>query len=562
MVAEPLLVATIQAFGGLVALSFLRPALSNTDKPASRTFALFVVTIAFWSFALAATNVTAGVSLSLAAYNAALLGAELAAAAWLLLSMTVSTRVTVRRWLVAALGGWVVVMQALLWTNPWHYAFLGPETGLAGTAVVPVYAAGFWVHAVVGYVLVLSGLGVLVVETVTTAGLRRRQAALLALAVIPLLVMNGLAVSDTLFAPYDFTPLGFLVTAFVFLVVLFKGRLLDISPIARRTAMGEMRDVVVTLDERNNVVDCNRRARDIFDPPPDYVGLSAVSFFGDIAAGVLSSVGTAPTADVTVEGQFDGTTRYFSMSAVPIEGVSERGHVVVLHDITEQKRREQQLRRKNERLEQFAGLVSHDLRNPLMVVTSHLELARDDIPEEHAAPMTENLDRMETMIEDLLTMARAGQTVEETAAVDIQTLATEAWTHVTTDGATLDNEFDEGTVLQAERSRLLHVFENLYRNAVDHNDAPLTVRVGPLTAGDGPAAGRMVGFFVEDDGTGIPETERESVFDHGYSTDDDGAGFGLAIVGDIVEAHGWHVQIREGSDGGARFEVYGVDSGE
>lgn len=561
MVAEPLLVAAVQAFGGLVSLSFLRPALANSDRPASRTFALFVVSISFWSFALAAANVTAGVTLSLAAYSGALLGAELAAAAWLLLSVTVSTRVTVRRWMVAGLAGWVVVMQALLWTNPWHYAFLSPETGLAGTVVLPVYAAGFWVHALVGYALVLSGLGVLVVETVTTTGLRRRQAALLSFAVVPLLLMNGLAVSDALFAPYDFTPLGFLVTAFVFLLVLFKGRLLDISPIARRTAMGEMRDAVVTLDERNNVVDCNRRARDIFDPPSDYVGLPASSFFGDIADGVLSSVSTASSSEATVEGQFDGTNRYFSMSAVPIEGVSERGHVVVLHDITDQKRREQQLRRKNERLEQFAGLVSHDLRNPLMVVASHFELAKADIPEEHTAPMTENLDRMRTMIDDLLTMARAGQTVEETVAIDIHSLAAEAWTHVTTDGVTFENEFEEGTVVQAERSRLLHVFENLYRNARDHNDAPLTVRVGPLTAGDGPAAGRIVGFFVEDDGAGIPAGERESVFDHGYSTDD-GAGFGLAIVGDIVEAHGWHVQVREGPTGGARFEVYGVDAGE
>jgi signal transduction histidine kinase len=557
MVAEFWTVAAIQAFGGLVSLAFLRPAVANWEQPASRSFAAFVVAIALWSFALAVTNVTAGVSLSLAAYSVALLGAELAAATWLVLAMTVSTRVTVRRWFVAALAGWILVMQALLWTNPWHYGFLAPETGLAGTVVLPVYATGFWVHALVGYVAVLSGLGILVVETLATTGLRRRQSALLALAVVPLLVMNALAVSDALFAPYDFTPLGFLATAFVFLVVLFRGRLLDIAPIARRTAMGEMHDAVVTLDEDDRVVDCNQTARELFDPPADYIGLPASSFFGGLADPILSQFDTVPSVESTVNGRIDGSNRHFSMSSVPIEGVSERGRVVVLHDITDQKQREQQLERKNERLDQFAGVVSHDLRNPLMVVTSHLELVRDDVPAEHADPMADNLDRMQAMIDELLAMARAGQTVESPASVSLHRVADEAWTHLETPDSTFENSLDEDTTVEAEESRLLHVFENLYRNALDHSDAPVTVRVGPVVAAE--AVG---GFFVEDDGAGIPEAEREAVFEHGYTTESGGSGFGLAIVRDIVEAHGWDIRVRDGSAGGARFEVHGLETVE
>ncbi|MBX0285172.1 PAS domain-containing protein [Halomicroarcula sp. F28] len=560
MVAEAWTVAAIQAFGGLVSLSFLRLALSNRQQPASRSFAAFVVAIALWSFALAATNLTAGPRLSLAAYNVAILGAELAAATWLLLAMTVSTWVTVRRWTVAGLGGWILLMQALLWTNPWHYLFLAPETGLAGTVVLPVYATGFWIHALVGNAIVLSGLGILVFEALTTTGLRRRQAALLALAVVPLLVMNALAVSDALLAPYDFTPLGFLVTAFVFLVVLFRGRLLDIAPIARRTAMGEMHDAVVTLDERDRVVDCNRTARELFDQPNDYVGLPAASFFGRIAEDICSQFEAGPTVETTVDGRINGTQYYFSMSSVPIEGISERGRVVVLHDITDEKQRELELERKNERLNQFAGVVSHDLRNPLMVVTSHLELARDDVPADHADPMAENLERMETMIDDLLAMARAGQTVEETEPVLLHGAAEEAWSHLKTPGATFENAFAEETVVEAERNRLLHVFENLYRNAFEHNDAALTVRVGPL--GEASTAGGVEGFFVADDGAGIPEAERDEVFEQGYTTATDGSGFGLTFVRDIVEAHGWDIHVQDSVSGGARFEITGLDAAE
>ncbi|WP_309221729.1 HAMP domain-containing sensor histidine kinase [Halorussus sp. MSC15.2] len=77
----------------------------------------------------------------------------------------------------------------------------------------------------------------------------------------------------------------------------------------------------------------------------------------------------------------------------------------------------------------------------------------------------------------------------------------------------------------------------------------MTVRVGSL---DG-------GFYVEDDGPGIPEDERGRVFERGYTTTADGTGVGLAVVGDIAERHGWEVRTTESEDGGARFEIRGVE---
>jgi signal transduction histidine kinase len=67
------------------------------------------------------------------------------------------------------------------------------------------------------------------------------------------------------------------------------------------------------------------------------------------------------------------------------------------------------------------------------------------------------------------------------------------------------------------------------------------------------------GFFVEDDGPGIPEEMREKVFEAGYSSEEEGTGLGLSIVGTIAEAHGWTVSVTEGREGGARFELTGVD---
>ena len=62
------------------------------------------------------------------------------------------------------------------------------------------------------------------------------------------------------------------------------------------------------------------------------------------------------------------------------------------------------------------------------------------------------------------------------------------------------------------------------------------------------------GFYVEDDGEGVPHERREEVFDYGYTTDETGSGFGLSIVSTVAEAHGWGVSVEEGEEGGARFE--------
>jgi signal transduction histidine kinase len=113
--------------------------------------------------------------------------------------------------------------------------------------------------------------------------------------------------------------------------------------------------------------------------------------------------------------------------------------------------------------------------------------------------------------------------------------------------------------VEGDPDRLLHVFENLFRNAVEHGGPDVTVRVGPISR---PAfeAGKNVGsgFFVADDGPGIPEERRETVFEAGHTTHSEGTGLGLSIVEQFVEAHGWSIRVTESADGGARFEVTGV----
>jgi signal transduction histidine kinase len=211
------------------------------------------------------------------------------------------------------------------------------------------------------------------------------------------------------------------------------------------------------------------------------------------------------------------------------------------------RRQKRELERKSERLEEFASILSHDLRSPLSVASGWLDLLEADATDEQLTAIgnvERALDRMETLIDDLLVVSREGWTVENPRTVDGQRLVADAWAGVATDDATLDCEWS-GTV-RGDPDLLVQAFENLFRNAVDHAGPSVTVRVSPLEDAEG--------IYVADDGPGIPEDERDDVFEMGVSNDG-GTGLGLAIVERVVSAHGWSVSAGESEHGGAQFEM-------
>lgn len=211
--------------------------------------------------------------------------------------------------------------------------------------------------------------------------------------------------------------------------------------------------------------------------------------------------------------------------------------------------RESELERQNERLDQFSSMVSHDLHNPVSIANGYLELYRESGDEADLEAVEQALERVEELITDLTTIARHGSTDEERERVSLPALAEDAWAMVDTRSATL--VADECTVT-ADRSQLQGLFENLFRNAVGHGGADVTVRVGPLEDG----------FYVEDTGSGIPPDERELVFEQGYSTGYSGSGVGLTIVTRIAQAHGWRVSLTESDECGARFEFRDADGSD
>jgi len=230
----------------------------------------------------------------------------------------------------------------------------------------------------------------------------------------------------------------------------------------------------------------------------------------------------------------------------------------VIRDVTAERERERALRRRKERLEEFAGVVSHDLRGPLNVVEGELDRYRETGTDEHLDAVEAASAHLDRVVTDLLDLARDGRTIGETEPTSLETAARRAWALVDERGATLDVTAD--MALRADPGRLTRALENLFRNAVEHGSATdgvpaesLQVRVGTLPDGEG--------FYVADDGPGLPPGTRERAFDPGFTTVADGTGLGLAIVHRIFEAHGWSVEAGESEAGGARFTVRGVTTG-
>jgi len=238
------------------------------------------------------------------------------------------------------------------------------------------------------------------------------------------------------------------------------------------------------------------------------------------------------------------------------------------------KRRGAELERQVDRLEEFASVVSHDLRSPLTVAKGNMELIGDNesVDEELIAHVEFAHDRMSEIIEDSLALARGGNEVTDPEPVELSEIATQAWKTVGGDDETLTIAAEQ--TLDADPERLLRLLENLFRNAIEHGGDDSDESGDPIAAGlpdeygsDEPSESVLAdlsitvgvladepGFYVADNGDGIPEDQRDEIFEAGVSGAEMGSGLGLAIVRRIAQAHGWTVSVTEGAAGGARFE--------
>jgi signal transduction histidine kinase len=213
-----------------------------------------------------------------------------------------------------------------------------------------------------------------------------------------------------------------------------------------------------------------------------------------------------------------------------------------------------------QRLRRFTGDAAHELRSPVASIRAQAEVAvahpDPEFAQEVLAAVTEESERMSTLVDDLLALARsdAGES-QPVGRVDVSEAAIAAAERLSVNGGPrirVDAP-RAGAVVLCAPGEVALVLNNLLNNAIRY--ARVQVRVSVLPAG------ATVRLLVDDDGPGVPVEHRSRLFDRFYRVDDDrargtgGAGLGLALVAETVRRRGGTVRVTDSPEGGARFEV-------
>ena len=538
---SPSFVAYVTVFTlAAVACFVSAPYVERIDDPDTRRGLLWLLLLTgSWASAHVGFLLSPTVELALGFYTVGLIVGIAAVGPWLYFCSAYTGRTlhrdrTYRRVLV----GVFLFIVAVKVTNPLHGLYYEATYATVPFAHLAIqHQLLHWLAMGLAYGLSIVGYFMLLERFRQVSYDTRPLLALISVTVLPV-VFDVVGFATPYLIDITYEPIGVAIFAVgVLFVYVYQFQAVQVT--------GGHDEPTILLDETDRIREFNDSAAALF-PQLEH---------GEPLWSTLPDVAEAAESDDAVFALGDEeTTRYFRVTENPFAADQPQlGRLMVLSDVTEREQYRQEIERQNERLASFASMVSHDLRNPLNVAMARLELARSDYDDENLETVSDALARMETLVDDVLTLARQGQPIDETTVVSLSALTESAWKMVDARDAGLETEGEYTFAADAER--LQQLLENLFRNSIEHGrpsgDEHLTIRVGPLADGSG--------FYVEDDGAGIPAEEREEVFESGYTTATHGTGFGLAIVGEIVTAHGWKIGVTEGRDGGARFEIRGVE---
>ena len=556
--------------GSLLAIALL---VKYDRRQPSFTFGLFLLVIGFWAATYVGYLVASTEQWLLFFIQLSYLSVVSAPIVWVVFAIQYTDR---EAWLslqrIVLLSIVPAGVLALVWTAPFHSLFYADTlvTTINGVVLLDTPpAVGHRINIIYAYGLLLIGSALIVAEIFTKNQLYRRQSLVLLACLSAPWVANAVFHLGMQPIPTaDLTPVVFVLTGIPLAILVQRSELTGFVPIAHERVFHTLEDPVFVISSSNRILDANRAAHTLFDADFPTRSLEGSDITDVLPQMLLSAGGLHPKLETAMECviTINGTSRQYiaRVRRVYPNRKTQHGSIVSLTDITLQKRQQENVNAKNEQLERLASVISHDLSTPLATGESLLHLIKSDL-DSPQAEVKQSIDDLETVhrrlrvfAEGLPTLARESTDVETPTNCDLECIARNAWEVVDTDDLTLS--IDSTAQLWADASRLQQAFENLFTNVAEHgttnnrtesdnnNRQPsaTTVRIGQLSTGSG--------FYIEDNGPGIPVDRREDMLEFGVSTGS-GSGYGLAIVRTIIEAHGWSLSITEETTGGARFEI-------
>lgn len=328
-------------------------------------------------------------------------------------------------------------------------------------------------------------------------------------------------------------------------------------------AMGE---AVLAVDGEESIIAANPAAAALFGPagPESLLGkaLLAATRSTELEALAAASAASAAPREAELALYAKGEAWYQVFAAPFPARTGKQGTVLVLNDITRLRRLERVRR-------DFVANVSHELRTPIQLIKGFTETLREgeglDPAERrrYLEIVERNAARMESLIEDLLSLARLeqdGKSWLKRESLEVAALAEEAVQAVAAKaeakGIRIEADASAGLRAFANGGLVVEAIVNLLDNALKYSPSGTTVRVRAR-----PAPGGRVSVEVQDEGMGIPKKELPRLFERFYRVDKarsrelGGTGLGLSIVRHIALAHGGDVEVESWEGEGSRFTI-------
>jgi PAS domain S-box-containing protein len=505
----------------------------SRDSSQARTLAVLSIGAAMWSggglFQLLTTNYL----LARIAMQINYVGVGISIAGWMAFALAFTNRgELLTRRTAALLAVHSIVLNVLGSTNELlGHELIWQQVGPADTvyALTAEWGPGWYVHTVYSYLLLLAGTALILEYFVRHRNVYRSQAVAVLVGLTSCWLGNGLFITGIV--SVDLTPLGFSITGLTIFWAIFRYELIDLTPIARDAAWDELEDAVVTIDEEHKIVDTNGAARAIFGAEGDCKGLPAAAFFDSVPETVLDQFAEAEEIDTQITTTIDGETRHFSLSLSPIDE-QQTGRIIVLQDITTLKRREQELRTREEQLDVLRQVQSrvlrHNIRNELSMIQGNAKLLATEIDgekQQRTRHVIEASDRLATISDKARIVEELFDRQHSLKEYDLRGCVAQAVTNVTSEYPELSVSVTGPGECPVNASPHLQIaVENLLENAVVHNDSERPRATVRIDDSDG------LQLIVSDDGTGIPAQEITVLEERSESALEHGSGLGLWLV--------------------------------
>ncbi len=336
-----------------------------------------------------------------------------------------------------------------------------------------------------------------------------------------------------------------------------------------RLVIDHMANGLLSIDVEGNIVSYNKLALEILRVEESgVIGMSLEKIIDFQASGIAE---TLTNCQIVLEREFllpleAGKTIPLSVSVTPIlrESGLCRGAVIVLRDLSEIKRLEEKVRR----VERFAAVgklaagVAHEIRNPLSSIKGLAQFLGGNLNEKPENKkfvdiIVAEVDRINRVVTDLLVLARPFRA--ELKPVDVMELINHAVLLIQSDSTAgnilIQTDYGEGLRrVPLDASQMTQVLLNLLLNSIQAETAGGHIEVGARV----DSQNTFLQLWVEDNGPGISQKNRENIFDPFFTTRESGTGIGLAIVNKIVQNHDGEIEIQSpvpGKERGCRVLI-------